>query len=159
MGYRVTAFEPVAALAESLVSVRGTASIEVYVGRYEDLPSLAPAADAHRPRIDLSSGEPFDAALFGWYSFSHGRSNDRRIDALRRVAALTPGPIVVSYFARPPHITSPPDQFSVQVGHYREISVPEIQAFAEGAGLEILRLDPNGTEPAVFRRRSTPETR
>ena len=157
LGYQVTAFEPVAALAESLQAARGDAAVEVLVGRYDELPDLLPAGGASR--VNLSARAPFPAAILGWYSFSHGRSDARRVDALRRVAALTDGPIVVSYFPRPPHATGSADQFSVQIGHYREIPESEMRRFAGEAGLEILQLDPTGVEPAVFKRRAGGETR
>lgn len=151
LGYRVTAFEPVITLAESLEATRGPAPIEVLVGRYDDLPALASIRDGSR--VDLAVQPSFDAAILGWYSFSHGRSNARRLDALRRVVALCAGPIVVSYFPKPAPAESGGDQFSVQVGHYREISEREMRRFAEDAGLDILQLDPSGSEPAVLRRR------
>jgi len=101
--------------------------------------------------VNLAERPPFDAALFGWISFSHG-ADATRIDALCRVASLTRGPIVVSYFpasARAPRAHQA--TFSVWIGYCREISPEELRGFARAAGLAVTHIDETGSFAALER--------
>src|SRR5947207_3909412 len=72
---------------------------------YEAMPHLESATPGG-PKIDLETLCPFDAAILGWSSYSHLRSQQLRIQALRSFARVTEGPILVSFFAR----SDPPDE-------------------------------------------------
>jgi len=134
-GYQIVAFEPARAVAASMASACRESRIEILVGRYEGLPfvnSLTQPPVA----VDLRSRAPFDAAILGWISFSHLRSDERCIEALRQIGNLTMGPILVS--AQPPTRSI---GFSVHMGHYRGLSSAEIGKLAERAGLAVLHVD------------------
>jgi hypothetical protein len=150
LGYSVVAFEPVARLAGSLAHVAAAEPrIEPLLGRYEDLPVLRRLDQSGL--VNLAERLPFDAALFGWVSFSHG-TDTRRIDALCRVASLTRGPIVVSYF--PASAQAPRARratFSIWIGYYREISPEDLGGFARAAGLAVTRIDEAGSFAALER--------
>jgi SAM-dependent methyltransferase len=145
-GYEVVAFDPAARLAASIVRASGEFPIETFVGRYEDLPVLSSLA---RPPVvtDLRSRAPFAAAIMGWVSFSHLRSDARCIDALRQIGNLTRGPILVS--------SHPGDNligFSAHMGYYRGLSSADIGLLGERAGLETVFLDDGDNWPyAVLR--------
>ena len=151
-GYQVVAFEPAARLAASMLRARGEFPIETFVGRYEDLPIVKSLA---RPPIatDLRSRAPFAAAIMGWVSLSHLRTDELCIDALRQIGHLTRGPILVS--------SHPGDNsigFSAHMGYYRGFSSADIGVLGERAGLEIVYLDDGDNWPyAVFR--ATPSVR
>src|SRR5262249_1714127 len=83
-GYGVVAFEPARSVANSMGRARGEYPIETLVGRYEDLPVVTSLTQPP-VAIDLQSRAPFAAAIMGWVSFSHLRSDERCIDALRRI--------------------------------------------------------------------------
>ena len=93
-----------------------------------------------------------------------------RSSALRATAALTAGPILVSYFPDPAAENLPADGgirswlrrramrrgrgvFSVQVGYYRLLRPSDIEQFAAGAGLAIVGTAGDANFPyAVLRR-------
>ena len=80
-GYRVVAFDPAGQLVSSLADVCGGLPIESFRGRYEDLPVLNSLS---RPpaSIDLRSRPLFAAAILGWGSISHLRSDQRCLETL-----------------------------------------------------------------------------
>jgi hypothetical protein len=161
-GYQVVAFEPAQPLVLALFRARTQAlALDVYIGRYETLPIVQSAVGAIP--IDLSSSPRFDAAILGWTSFSHLLTDDDRIDALRRMAALTVGPVVLSFL---PSLSagfgSPPPQgtFSSNIGYVREMTGSEVRDFARAAGLDVLMLNEDDNWPhAVLRAAAACEQR
>jgi len=157
-GYQVVAFDPARALISTLERALGDRrpSIEVLVGRYEDLPVLQPP-DGRSPAADLRQRPRFDAAVLGWASFSHIRSDAGRIDALRGMGALTAGPIFLSYFSpMDERVSSALRQgsFALRVGFFRQLSEEEIRRLIAEAGLEVVLLQHDlGWPCAVLRRR------
>jgi hypothetical protein len=140
-GYRVVAFEPAQSVANSMVRARGEYPIETLIGRYEDLP-FATSLTQPPVAIDLRSRAPFAAAIMGWVSFSHLRSDECCIDALRRIGHLTSGPVLVS--------AHPGDNsigFAVAMGFYRGLTSAAIGALAERAGLAVVHLDEGDNWP------------
>jgi len=133
-GYQIVAFEPSRAVAASMASACRGPRIETLVGRYEALPFVSSLTQPP-VAVDLRSRAPFDAAILGWISFSHLRSDERCIETLRQIGALTIGPILVSA-----HPTSSIG-FSVHMGYYRGLSSAEIGKLAERAGLAVLDVD------------------
>jgi hypothetical protein len=171
-GYQVVAFEPSETLARSMVE-HGTAGVDVeaLIGRYEELPWLTNAATG--ARFDVRAGGPFDAALFGWTSFSHLRTRAARVSALRSVAGLTNGPLVLSFYARRPRISSSAgffhrtagalglrfegDLFTPYVGFYHLSAPEELAAEVRDAGLEPVQTsfdELDGRWPYLVARRS-----
>jgi hypothetical protein len=133
-GYQVVGFEPSRSVATSMASASREFRIETLVGRYEDLPFVRSLGQPP-VIVDLRSRAPFNAAILGWVSFSHLRSDERCIETLRQIGKLTIGPILVS--AQPTRITG----FSVHMGYYRGLSSAEIGTLAERAGLAVLYVD------------------
>jgi hypothetical protein len=147
LGYRVLAFEPVSHLAETLSRASEGLSIEAFVGRYETLPIVRCLAMPNET-IDLGQREPFEAAVIGWTSFSHLRSDVRCVQTLRQMGALTAGPILLSYFPKAAH------NFSAQIGYHRGYSGADIRDLAEQAELELVDCDDDDPWPhAIVRRR------
>jgi hypothetical protein len=158
-GYETVAFDPSVALVRALASTAGAERrVSAFVGRYETLPFVAAADDA--TLVDLSDSGGFDAALFGWASYSHLRGAPRRIAALRKVAALTRGPILISFFPAPQvsapqgirrwaaraHLWSPRDRFTPVVGYYHLSTREEwVQEVAE-AGLGVLEYSDDASD-------------
>jgi len=136
-GYSVVAFEPARPLAASLAEVSGELPIESLVGRYEDLPVVT-SLSKPPATIDLRSRAPFAAAILGWGSISHIRSDQYCIATLRQFGHLTRGPILISYL---PGSGGPKHRFRVNMGYYRQFTGAEILALAEGAGLAVVYLD------------------
>ena len=143
-GYSIVAFEPARGLVEELAGGRGDLPIEVHQGAYYDLARLFP-------------DESFDAAIFGWVSFSHLRSEAARLDALREYARLTAGPILVSFLALRSEPTrrlalfrrflprgadrDPNDVFAMTIGLYHPVDENEVRRLAEVAGLRLVHLN------------------
>jgi hypothetical protein len=144
-GYSVSAFEPAERLVQGLQQSADGLSVDVRRGAYGDLEDLFP------PGTD-----PFDAAIFGWGSFSHLRGEPARVAALREYARLTAGPILLSFLAvraaptarlarfrrllprradRDPH-----DVFAMTIGLYHPIDEQEVRDLAGRAGLRILQI-------------------
>jgi hypothetical protein len=147
LGYRVVAFEPVPGLAQELATISSGLAIESFVGRYETLP-IVRSIDGTGIEVDLSRRIPFQAAIIGWTSFSHLRSDARRAQALAQVGALTVGPILLSYFS------DPKPRFSAEIGYYRGYSTPEIHNLARRVGFKVVLCDDNDPWPhAVLRTR------
>jgi hypothetical protein len=174
-GYDVVAFEPSAVLARSMVDhAPAGVHVEALVGRYEDLPALTNAATG--APVDVRQLGPFDASIFGWASFSHLRTPAARAAALRAVADLTHGPVLLSFYARRPRVTRSRglvhvlaqalglrftgDLFTPVVGFYHLSDRDELEAEVRAAGLEIVKesLDErDGCWPYVVVRRASPE--
>ncbi|MDX6401099.1 MAG: hypothetical protein QOF27_1705 [Gaiellaceae bacterium] len=143
-GYEVVAFEPAQNLVDQLAGAIGDMAIEVRSGSYEDVERLFP-------------DDTFDAAIFGWGSFSHLRSEAARLDALRQYARLTAGPILVSFLALRSEAGSrltrlrrvlprrrerdPHDVFAMTIGLYHPVDEQEVRLLAERAGLRIVELN------------------
>jgi hypothetical protein len=152
LGYAVVAFDPSAGLARSMAREAHTSGrVEALIGRYEDLPRLVNARDG--TDVDLRARAPFDAAMFGWTSYSHVRTSAARIAALRAFRELTNGPMVVSFFlarqgpprqpgrarriARALGFRSNGDSFTPYIGFYHHSTAAEIEDEARQAGLEL----------------------
>jgi hypothetical protein len=153
-GYRVVAFEPARPLAASLAQVCDGLPIESLNGRYEDLPFVSSLSNPPTS-IDLRSRAPFSAAILGWASLSHLRSDHQCIGTLRQFGELTRGPILVSYF---PSSGGPARRFRVNVGFYRPLTGANIRTLAEHAGLDVLCLDDENHWHAVLRSSSSGTT-
>lgn len=162
-GYEIVAFEPAAALVESLAAWRLERTL-VYRGAYEELPYVRTVAGGER--VDLRGLGPFDAALLGWGSFSHLRREEHRIATLRAFGELTGGPVVASFVGlgleasdqdmrgvrllrRLPRRKgrSPGDGFSLLMGFYHPPNRAEFEATVRLAGMDL--------EQAVFEGRDT----
>lgn len=172
MGYAVTAFDPALGLVQTL-HARGAAQqgpkVRAYCGGYEHLPVMPARADI--PGGDLSQDAPYDAAILGWASFSHLTTDARRVSALRSMAALTSGPLLVSYFstragggtsgrggnwlrrraARWGH-----SMFTPAAGYVRLLTDEEFASMVAQAGLAVVHAERDAEFPhAVLRRAST----
>jgi hypothetical protein len=156
LGYAVTTFEPAERLVASFLNHRpdDAARIETCVGRYEELPIVRSPGGG---RVDLSQRPPFDAAIFGWASYSNLLDDARRVASLRAMAALVEGPILLSYF---PHHEDTPDSssrrgsFSLNVGYFRDLTEAEVREQAAEAGVDIVwLLQDTGWPRAIVRRR------
>jgi hypothetical protein len=159
-GYEVTAFEPCAPLAAAMsCRFAGRLNIKIYRARYEDMPHLFPARpDA--PSIKLEAGSSFDAAVLGWGSYSHLRTEAQRIGALSSFRRYVHGPILLS-FSKPLDTSSharrsrsvvkkwlKPDSndfFSVYSGFTHAVRVAELEAAAKQSGLNIVYFDEGRT--------------
>jgi hypothetical protein len=131
-GYRVVAFDPIRQLATSLADMCGGLPVESLLGRYEDLPVLNTLSQPPAP-IDLRSRPLFSAAILGWGSISHLRSDQCCIETLRQFRQLTHGPILVSWL-----LGRPKTFFDVTIGYRRCFTGEEIRKMAEDAGLEVV---------------------
>jgi hypothetical protein len=156
-GYRVIAFEPSRPLATSLADFAGELPVETFVGRYEKLPVVNSLTDSS---VDLRSRAPFAAAILGWGSFSHLRSDVHCIKTLREFGQLTRGPILVSFHSVSmfgPN-TKAGGRFAMGIGYYRTFSGAEFPELAKRAGLSIIELneDEDNYPYAVLRVAPTP---
>lgn len=157
-GYDVVAFEPSGALTNMMMEhLPADLHVQVYRAAYGDLPHLHGARPGDAPAT-LSTLAPFDAALIGWGSFAHLPNTAARAHTLKAFAAVTNGPIVVSFLqfrTAPPASTSvnrlrqrlrrwrnrtPGDQFAMYVGFYHEIDEEELIALARQANVRIAHL-------------------
>jgi SAM-dependent methyltransferase len=175
LGYRVTAFEPSPELAQALATrAREVEGLTVFRARYEDLPRIEGISG--RESSDLYALAPIDAVIAGWGSFSHLRTHELRVAALRSLAQTTHGPLLVSFLGlydgrgEPESIVerlrralprrngrAPGDVFSVYVGFFHRTNEWEIEALARAADLEIVHrsFDERDTNwPHVVLRRS-----
>ena len=155
LGYAVVGFEPSAELAHTLAQDAAAAHIEIYLGRYETLPAVKRLDDSSP--VDLSDRPSFDAGIFGWYSYAHLRTEPQRVAAVRQMAALCHGPIVISF--HPAKAQNRRDVFSVVVGVYHMTDEAEIRQTAEAAGVEVLEVsmdDRDGRWPFALLRRRGP---
>jgi hypothetical protein len=151
-GYRVVAFEPARSLAAALADACDGLPIDSLIGRYEDLPVVS-SLSSPPATIDLRSRAPFSAAILGWGSISHLRSDQHCIAALRQFGDLTRGPILLSYF---PYSGGPTRRFRLDTGLYRPFTGADIRALADEAGLEVVHLDDEDHWYAVLRPSTMP---
>jgi len=159
LGYSVAAFDPSPRLVSSMLGALGPLRrvVEVFEGGFGNLPRLRSAGRAGEV-TDLSARARFDAAVLGWASFSHLRHDRDRVEALRGMARLTCGPILVSYFGRMDDEAGsetessatarsrsgrhgPGANFSVQVGFYRALAQSEVRRVVAEAGLDVVAID------------------
>jgi hypothetical protein len=162
-GYQVVAFEPCEALRAAMITSLEL-PVELYGARYDDLPLLPPVTPG-APAANLEQLGRFDAAIMGWGSFAHLRSRDARVHALRALAQVTDGPLLVSFLldssdtaATPSRLVrlarrllkrpdpEPGDDFAMNCGFYHLITRDELIALACHAGLAIAYFDA-GQEP------------
>jgi hypothetical protein len=157
-GYAVTTFDPALGLVASFEQHHSDAThpIAAFAGRYEDLPLVRDPRDG-AAAVDLSQRGRFDAAIFGWASYSNLRSETTRVAALRAMGRLTAGPMLLSYF---PHLGDSADahsrrgSFTVKVGYFRNLTEHEVRGEIEAAGLDVLwLLHDTGWPRAIVRRR------
>src|SRR5262245_32803917 len=74
-GYRVVAFDPARVLVASLANIGSAFPIETFLGGYEDLP-LVNSLSQPPITMDLRARAPFAAAVIGYGSISHLRSDE-----------------------------------------------------------------------------------
>jgi hypothetical protein len=151
-GFEVVAFDPSDGLARSMAErAKALPAVTPLVGRYEELPHLR-HVDTHAP-ADVRRLGPFKVTVFGWTSFSHIRRRSERVAALRAAAAVTDGPVVISFFLRTDGPGGPErlvqrvgrtlglayngDQFTPYIGLFHKSSLEELQAEVAEAGLGI----------------------
>jgi SAM-dependent methyltransferase len=157
-GYQVTAFEPVAKLAEAMAKRASETGdvVRVYRGSYRDLPHLESAGG--QGTVTLAS--TFDAAIIGWGSFSHLYTERGRIEALTSMASLTEGPILASFIATRPEGDAPAsrlrswlvqrrdrhpaDRFSISMGFQHPVNEQEVRELAAAVDLEVVALEFSG---------------
>jgi hypothetical protein len=170
-GYDVVAFDPAPDLARSMAAhASSKGRVSPWIGRYQDLPRLCPVAQ-QGDSIELRTQPRFHAAILGWTSFSHIRHRSARVRSLREMAAVTDGPVVISfYLAREPRrsggrglagrlgLSGSLDQFTTHIGYYHLSTRSELLAEVEESGLDLLLDcydDSDGRWPyIVVRRRS-----
>ena len=168
-GYAVVAFDPAGPLVRGMAAAAPGGQLRAYCGSYSSLPMLRDADG--KEIVDLRREPPFDAAIVGWSSFSHLRSDGERVETLRAFGALTNGPILVSYFPDPaPADTAAsggmlrqwlrrrarrrgPSVFSVQIGYYRLLRHADVEDLVRQAGLSVVGAERGGNWPYVVVRR------
>lgn len=168
-GYEVIAFDPVRTLIEAMPPPgSGPGHITACVGSYEALPV---AESREGAPLSLDELRPFGAAICGWASVAHVRTDAGRLAALRAMAALVDGPMLVSVYAP---TWQPSSTRGIRGGMSRWLygdgamfmpGIGQVQTFDEvalrdliaRAGLEILFLDTSSAidnwPHAVVRRR------
>ena len=166
-GYNVVAFDPAEALVQAMRSrTPPGGGLRAYCGSYGTLPNLTGAPG--QPDFSLMDEPSFDAAVIGWASLSHLRSDAACIETLRRFGELTRGPILLSYYPHPSpaHVASPvgglkgwvkrrmerrgASAFSVQIGYYRLLRDVDIEALVSRTGLRVLWAQRGGSWPHLL---------
>lgn len=151
-GYEVVAFEPSPSLLQVLSEQPGIESrATIFQAAYQDLPRLraVPGSEV----FDLRELGSFDAAVLGFGSFSHLRTREERIAALRAVGSVTRGAVLISFIDcrdtrdRPSHrwirrlpgslARDPANIFSVEIGFYHLTSRAELEDECAQAGLRV----------------------
>jgi hypothetical protein len=162
MGYDVLAFEPSAALTAAMAErLPKELNARVYCASYEDMPRLFPAR-REQPCATLEAEPDFNAAILGWSSYSHLRTEEQRIRTLCSFARHVRGPILISFNQFAAHkITprkkwtervrrtlkiGPGDSFSVKIGFTHDMSASELTKIAERSGLLIVHLNESNTD-------------
>jgi hypothetical protein len=163
MGYEVVAFEPSAPLA-ALMADRLPKGLNVMVYRagYEDMPNLFPPRPGMRGG-NLETWSGFEAAILGFGSYSHLRTEGARIRTLSSFARYVRGPILVSFHQSdtsklPPNggqterlgrllKIGPRDRFSVYIGFTHDVIGPELAAEARRSGLSVVDLKGDTRDP------------
>ena len=155
MGYDVVAFEPSAVLADMARRATKGSNVRVYRGGYEDLPRMFPWRE-QEPDGTGNVDSTFDAAILGWGSYSHLRTEDQRIQTLSWFARHVQGPILLSFyqFAKSRKISTDRrrrlkiwpslrvgNRFSVYIGYTHDVSAAELRAVADRSGLTIVHLN------------------
>jgi SAM-dependent methyltransferase len=155
-GYQVVAFEPSWALVETMAAnVPEGSVVAVFRASYEEMPRLCPVRPGD-PVADLGEMGSFDAGILGWASFSHLRTEERRVETLKAFARATHGPLLVSFWSRS-EATGVPEKpgrlrrllpgrfnresgsrFGPAVGYYYLFSETELTAVARQAGLDVI---------------------
>ena len=163
-GYEVTAFDPCVSLAAAMSCYfAGRLNIKIYRARYEDMPHLFPACpDASLMTLEEGSG--FDAAVLGWGSYSHLRTEAQRIRTLSSFRRYVHGPILISFsksLDTPSHTgqsrstvkkwlkRDSNDFFSVYSGFTHAVRAAELEAAARQSGLKIVHLNEGRTADAL----------
>ena len=157
-GYEVISFDPVQELVEAMPSTgSGPGCANGFVGSYETLPILRSAGGR---TVSLQEHSPFAAGVCGWASVAHVRTDHGRVAALRAMAALVAGPILLSVYA-PTWVPSARGGvrggisrwlygdgaiFLPGIGWVQTFDDPALRNLIARAGLEILALD---TSPAI----------
>jgi hypothetical protein len=158
-GYEEVAFEPSARLPAALArQITENMNLRAYRAGYEDLPRLFPA-DPEKPGGNLEAESNFDAAILGWGSYSHLRTQDQRIRTLSSFARSVQGAILVSFHQFVEEKTSPPetwrkrvrqllkirpgDRFSTGYGFLHDEFATELTVEADRSGLTIVHLEAN----------------
>jgi hypothetical protein len=157
-GYEVIAFDPVRELVGAMpATTGGPARAMGYVGSYETLPAVRTVDGT---TMSLQEHTPFAAGICGWASVAHVRTDHARVAALRAMAALVAGPILLSVYA-PTWVPSERAgvrggisrwlfgdgaMFLPGIGWVQTFDEAELRKLIERAGLEILVLD---TSPAI----------
>jgi hypothetical protein len=168
-GYTVVAFDPAEPLVRGMAAARSDARLRAYCGSYSEMPILRGVGGE---ALDLRYEPHFDAAIVGWSSFSHLRSDGERVEALRAFGAVTKGPILVSYFPDPAATDAPPSGgrlrrwlrersrrrgpsvFSIQIGYYRLLRHADVEDLVRRAGLSVIGAERGGNWPYVVVRRN-----
>ena len=164
-GYSVVAFDPAEGLIKALrARAGGETRLRTYSGSYADLPALVDLSDQRV--VDLTAEPPFDAAIVGWSSWAHLRTDDERLDTLARFSRLTRGPILASYYAPLPPANAARSGgrlehwirkrmarhghsvFSIDVGFYRVLSHAEVNQLLGRTGLTVLQSQQTGVWPS-----------
>jgi hypothetical protein len=173
-GYDVVAFEPSPTLARSIERrVAEYPGVRAWLGRYEDLPLLQHIESG--ATADVTMLGPFGAVVLGWPTYSHIRSRESRVSTLRRLAALTDGPVALSFFldkqrdirgagrlqrlAKRLGISRAGDTFSPHIGFHHWSTEEEIGAEIQEAGLDVIDFsydDRDGRWPWITVRRARP---
>jgi len=98
LGYRVDAFEPVAALQPRCAAAVGPEG-EALVGTYQDLARSVLTGEPGP--LYRFAGHKYQAVIFGWGSFTHVLEERERQETLVACARLAPaGPILASFWMR-----------------------------------------------------------
>jgi hypothetical protein len=164
-GYTVVAFDPAVALVEAMRAriAPGSDALRVYIGSYRSMPLLSGGGGG--APLNLATEAPSDAAVIGWASFSHLRSDDDCVQTLRQFARCTRGPILVSYFPAPSAAGRAVaggglkgwlkrragrrgvGVFSVKIGYYRLLSDADVDELIHRAGLNVIAADRSSNFP------------
>lgn len=153
MGHRVVAFDPLPAFVDIMVqSMPPDLDVRAFRASYGELPYLGPATPGD-PGLDLNREPPFDAAILGWCSFSHVLHQADQLRALKTVASVVSGPILISFFSRDPSEEAPVTRsesrfplrhrdpsygFQTATGVYRRYIASEIFDLCAAAGLSVV---------------------
>lgn len=156
LGYEVIAFDPSKTLVQGMArGVPAGLRVKVFRAAYEDLPTLF-AAEGNVPLEYLGRLGVFDAAIMGWGSLSHIRSERRRIQAVKAFGEVTRGPILISFLSRPDAANAGPlrpirsrvlsrglhadrgDWFWPGVGYVHLFSTDEIVYLTERAHVDVV---------------------
>ena len=169
LGYEVIAFEPALCLLRGFLKQPARNNLQVYRGNYQSLPLLQPVREG-AAAVDLRSLPPFDAAVFGYGSYSHLRSQQERVAALNRFRSLAQGPILISFIdISPPgpsssrnlsrkttfhRLREPGNLFRLDLGFCNAVVEAEFAKECAEAGLRIaypfFRRQPYGSPHAVL---------